>query len=192
VGQVPLTSHGNVTGRLLLATPLTGDFFRRTVVLVLHHDDDGAHGLVLNRPLDAAVSAVLPDWEVHVTPPHRLFQGGPVGMDTAMGLVSIPGGAAEAPLGTSLLFGGLGLVDLDAPPALVVPELSGLRIYAGYSGWGAGQLDDELGAGAWYVVDVEPRDPFQPDTSNLWRSILARQRTSLALVSTHTDDPERN
>lgn len=187
-----MSEHESVAGRLLVATPLTGEFFRRTVVLLLHHDEEGAHGLVLNRPLEAAVSAVLPDWEPHVTPPHLLFQGGPVGLDTAMGLVSIPGDGPDAPLGTSRLFGSLGLVDLDAPPALVVPELSGLRVYAGYSGWGAGQLDDELTAGAWFVVDLEPRDPFQDDTSNLWRSVLARQRTSLALVSTHTDQPERN
>jgi putative transcriptional regulator len=187
-----MSEHVGVAGRLLVATPLTGDFFRRTVVLVLHHDEEGAHGLVLNRPLDAAVSAVLPDWEPHVTPPPVLFQGGPVGLDTAMGLVGLPGDTAEAPMGTSRLFGSLGLVDLDAPPALVVPEVTGLRIYAGYSGWAAGQLDDELEAGAWFVVDLEPRDPFLDDTGNLWRSVLARQRSSLALVSTHTDHPERN
>ena len=180
-------------GRLLLATPLTGDFFRHTVVLVLHHDEEGAHGLVLNKPLDARVSAVLPDWEPHVTPPNALFQGGPVGMDTAMGLVSIPGSAGvEPPLGTSRLFGGLGLVDLDAPLPLVVPELSGLRIFAGYAGWSDGQLDAELAEGAWYVVDLEPRDPFQTEASRLWRDVLARQRSMLSLVATHTEHPEQN
>lgn len=189
-----MADPGSVGGRLLVATPLTGDFFRRTVILVLHHDEEGAHGIVLNKPLDAPVSAVLPDWQDHVTAPHTLFQGGPVGMDTAMGVVSVPGaaGSGDPPLGTSLLFGGLGLVDLDAPPALVVPEVSGLRIFVGYAGWSPGQLDGELVEGAWYVVDAEPRDPFQDDPDTLWRDVLARQRNSLSLVSTWTEHPEQN
>ena len=110
------------TGRLLVATPLTGGDFERAVVLVLHHDDEGAHGLVLNEPLEARVDAVLPQWQDFVTAPGVLFRGGPVGMDTAMGLVSLPGHEGDAPLGTRLLFGGIGLVDLDAPAPLVVPE----------------------------------------------------------------------
>lgn len=188
-----MSDDGGVSGRLLLATPRTGEFFHRTVVLVLHHDDDGAHGLVLNRPLDAEVSAVLPDWQPHVTAPAVLFQGGPVGMDTAIGLVSVPGAVDQSDLlGLSLLFGGLGLVDLDVPPQVVMSELSGLRIYVGYSGWGAGQLDAELALGAWYVVDHEPRDPFQADTTQMWQDILVRQRNTLSLVATHTEHPELN
>jgi putative transcriptional regulator len=188
-----VSEHSWAAGQLLVATPLTGDFFRRSVVLVLHHDEDGAHGLVLNEPLDAEVSAVLPDWQPHVTAPGRLFQGGPVGLDTAMGLVSVPGaGSGEELLGISLLFGGLGLVDLDAPPPVVTPELAALRIFVGYAGWSAGQLDTELADGGWYVVPCEPRDPFQEDTSTLWRDVLVRQRNTLSLVATHTDHPEMN
>lgn len=183
----------SVTGQLLVATPLTGDVFRRTVVLVLHHDEDGAHGLVLNRPLDATVDVVLPEWQEFVTAPGVLFQGGPVGTDTAMGLVSVPGhDVTDPPLGTSLLFGGIGLVDLDAPAPLVVPEIAGFRIFVGYSGWSAGQLDSEITQGAWYVVDREPRDPFSEHPEGLWREVLLRQRNSLSFVTTATDHPELN
>ncbi|GAA1143542.1 YqgE/AlgH family protein [Ornithinicoccus hortensis] len=187
-----MSPHTSTAGQLLVATPLTGDFFRRSVVLVLHHDEEGAHGLVLNSPTEAEVAAVLPEWQPHVTAPGMLFQGGPVGMDTAMGLVSVPGDATDDLLGVSLLFGGLGLVDLDAPPPVVTPEIAGLRIFVGYAGWSPGQLDQELRDGAWYVVACEPRDPFQPDTSGLWRDILVRQRDTLSLVATHTDTPELN
>lgn len=80
-----------LTGRLLVATPQTGgDVFRRSVVLLLHHDEEGAQGIVLNRPLEADVRSVLPTWQAHVTPPGRLFQGGPVGLDSALGLVTVP------------------------------------------------------------------------------------------------------
>ncbi|WP_237565588.1 YqgE/AlgH family protein [Ornithinimicrobium cavernae] len=184
---------GSLAGQLLVATPVTGDFFHRSVVLVLHHDDDGATGITLNKPLEAEVSAVLPDWQPHVTPPGVLFQGGPVQLDSAMGLVSVPGGVAAQTetLGISVLFGGLALVDLDAPPPVVVPEVSGLRIYVGYAGWSAGQLEEELIEGAWYVVEREPRDPFH-DSADLWRDVLVRQRNSLSLVANHTHHPEQN
>jgi putative transcriptional regulator len=180
-------------GRLLVATPLTGDVFERSVVLVLHHDDEGAHGLVLNQPMDAPVHVVLPQWQPFVTEPGVLFRGGPVGNDTAMGLVSVPGHEpGDAPLGTQLLFGGLGLVDLDAPAPLVVPELAAFRIFIGYAGWAAGQLDTEIRQGAWYVVPREPRDPFGEDATGLWREVLLRQRSTLSLVTTWTENPEQN
>lgn len=183
----------DLTGRLLVATPLTGDTFARTVILVLHHGDDGAHGLVLNKPLEASVDVVLPEWQPFVTAPGVLFQGGPVGMDTAMGLVSVPGHeSGDSPLGTQLLFGGIGLVDLDAPAPLVVPELGAFRIFVGYAGWTGGQLEGEIAQGAWYVVAREPRDPFHENAEDLWREVLLRQRNSLSLVTTATDHPELN
>lgn len=190
--STPQQPTGEVTGSLLVATPLTGDPFERSVVLVLHHDDEGAHGLVLNDPLEAQVDAVLPQWQPFVTAPGVIFRGGPVGMDTAMGLVSLPGHEGDAPLGTQLLFGGIGLVDLDAPAPLVVPEFGAFRIFVGYAGWGPGQLDIEIRQGAWYVVPREPRDPFHDDTGDLWREVLLRQRSSVSLVTTYTDSPELN
>lgn len=184
---------GDTTGRLLVSTPLTGPPFERSVILVLHHDQEGAHGIVLNDPLEAQVDAVLPQWQPFVTSPGVLFRGGPVGMDTAMGLVSLPGhDPGDAPLGTQILFGGIGLVDLDAPAPLVVPELGAFRIFVGYAGWSEGQLDGEIRKGAWYVVPREPRDPFHDDTEDLWREVLLRQRSSLSLVTTYTDTPELN
>lgn len=181
----------SLTGRLLVATPRTGGSFHRTVVLVLQHGIQGAHGVVLNRPLDAPVSVVLGPWQDHATAPGVLFRGGPVGQDTAMGLVSVPGEPGDV-LGLSVLFRGVGVVDLDAPPELVVPEISALRIFVGYAGWSPGQLEEELAHGAWSLLDAEARDPFQPDVSHLWQDVLLRQRNSLSLLVTHTDHPERN
>lgn len=186
-----------LSGRLLVAAPGTGGIFTRSVVLLLHHDENGAHGLILNKPLEAPVRAVLPDWHDHVTAPPQVFQGGPVGLDTAMGIIGFPGeatgeGDGSDPVGISLLFGSLGVVDLDVPPDLVTAGASGLRVFAGYSGWQAGQLEAEIGAGAWYVVESEPRDPFTADHGGLWRQVLSRQAGALALLSTHTPHPERN
>lgn len=178
-------------GRLLVASPHTGgEVFDRGVVLVLQHTDDGAHGLVLNKPLNAGVEKVLPAWEGHVSAPGALFQGGPVGLDTALGLVAVPGGTE--PLGIKLLFGAVGVVDLDAPPELVVPAVAGLRVFAGYSGWSAGQLDGEIASGGWYVVDPEPGDVFTETPRTLWRQVLRRQGGPLAWVATYPADPTLN
>lgn len=177
-----------LTGRLLVATPqVAGDVFRRTVILVLHHDDDGAQGVILNKPLDADIDAVLPGWQDVATDPPTVFQGGPVELDSAIGLVTVPGDDAE-PMGVRMLFGGLGLVDLDAPPVLVAPEIAGMRIFAGYAGWGAGQLEGEVRRGDWYVVESEARDPFSPRPDLLWVQVLRRQRGNLAFVSLYPDD----
>jgi putative transcriptional regulator len=181
-----------LVGRLLVATPLLGDpNFRRTVILMLDHNDEGALGIVVNRPLDVDVSAVLPSWQPYVTAPGRLFQGGPVALDSALGVVAVPGDTEE-PVGVKRIIGALGLVDLDTPPEVVCGGVAGLRIYTGYAGWGGGQLEGEIAEGAWYVVDAEARDPFTDEPHRMWSAVLRRQRGDVAFVSTFPDDPARN
>ncbi len=184
-------------GGLLVATPLLDDpNFRRSVVLVLEHDEDGGTlGVVLNRPSEIAVTQVLPSWDALVTGPPVLFEGGPVQTDSALALAVVLSG--EEPLGWRRLQGRaavsrLGTVDLDAPPEILAGEISQMRIFAGYAGWTAGQLENELQEGAWYVVDSEPGDTFHPNPATLWRTVLRRQKGDLALVATFPDDPLLN
>ena len=179
----------DLSGSLLVATPqIEEGVFCRSVVLILHHDDEGAQGVVLNRPMDARVDAVLPDWQAHATAPSVLFEGGPVGLDSALGLVTVPGDVE--PLGVKRLFRGLGLVDLDTPPAIVVPEVAGLRIFAGYAGWSPGQLEDEVSSGSG--TSWSPRAVTRSTTTprSLWARVLRRQRDHLAFVATFPTDPE--
>ncbi len=185
-------STDNATGKLLVATTRTGGtVFRRSVVLVLQHDEAGAQGVVLNHPLHAPVSAVLPSWQDYVTDPPNVFQGGPVALDSALGLVTVPGDQQE-PVGVRRLFGGLGLVDLDVPPQVVMPGVAGLRIFAGYAGWSDGQLEQEIRAGGWYVVESEARDAFTSEPETLWATVLRRQRGNLAFAATLPEDPTMN
>ncbi|GII56362.1 UPF0301 protein [Planotetraspora thailandica] len=183
-------------GRLLVATPLLDDpNFRRSVVYVLEHDENGGTlGVVINRPSEVAVTQVLPSWDPLVTGPSVLFEGGPVQTDSALALAAVLSG--EEPLGWRRLRGRstsrLGTVDLDAPPEILAGEISQMRIFAGYAGWTAGQLESELEEGAWYVVDSEPGDTFNSDPARLWRTVLRRQQGDLALVATFPDDPQQN
>lgn len=204
--ETPL-GPGVTVGSLLVATPLLEDpNFKRTVVLILDHDDeDSTLGVVLNRPSEIDVGQVLPTWTDLVTGPPVLFQGGPVALDSALGIGRVPGGDNSSfgngnptgPVGWRALGGNssagrVGLVDLDAPPALLADTLLQLRVFAGYSGWGAGQLQSEIEEGAWYVVPAEPGDAFTAEPESLWRSVLRRQPGDLALVATFPDDPTLN
>jgi putative transcriptional regulator len=174
-------------GRLLVATPdLQDPNFSRTVVLMLEHSEEGALGVVLNRPLELPVSEVLPDWAASATAPACLFVGGPVSPTSVIGLGRGHGDGAQP------LFDGLATLDLEADPLESAPDLDGLRVFVGYAGWAARQLDDELTAGGWIVVDRLPDDPFSTDPSNLWRAVLRRQGGRLAMFATAPEDPSTN
>ena len=125
---------------LLLATPVLLDpNFADTVVLMLDVGDEGALGVVLNRPTGLAVSEVLSDWGEVVAEPEVLFQGGPVETEGALAVALRSSTEGEA-VGFREVAGPLGLLDLDTPVELVTGSLAGLRIFAGYAGWGSGQL----------------------------------------------------
>jgi len=179
-------------GMLLLATPLLLDpNFVETVVLMLDVNDDGALGVVLNRPTALAVSEVLGGWADVVAEPEVLFQGGPVETDGALA-VAMLGSTVEDNVGFRGVAGQLGLLDLDTPVELVTGSLDGLRIFAGYAGWGAGQLQAEIEEGHWYVVPGRAEDVFRSDATDLWRDVLRRQPGDLAMHSTRPVDPELN
>ncbi|MFD9908249.1 YqgE/AlgH family protein [Streptomyces sp. NPDC059063] len=186
-----MTEVSSLTGRLLVATPALSDpNFDRAVVLLLDHDEEGSLGVVLNRPTPVEVADILEGWGDLAGAPGVVFQGGPVSLDSALGVAVIPGD--EGPLGWRRVHGAIGLVDLEAPPELLASALGSLRIFAGYAGWGPGQLEDELVEGAWYVVESEPGDVSSPDPERLWRAVLRRQRSELAMVATYPDDPSLN
>lgn len=180
-----------LSGRLLVATPQIDDEpFRRSVVFVLDHDKAGALGVIVNRPLPSDVVEVLPDWAGVVNAPACLFDGGPVAMDSALA-VGVLQGDGE-PVGWRPMVGRVGLVDLDLSPDQVSHALSGMRVFAGYAGWSAGQLEDEIDEGAWIVVDAAPDDVLSAAPANLWRSVLYRQGGDLRLLSSYPDDPSDN
>jgi putative transcriptional regulator len=96
------------------------------------------------------------------------------------------------PVGFMALFDDLGTVDLERDPAEVRPAVETVRVYVGYAGWGPGQLDGELAAQGWYVVDAAPEDPWSSRPDTLWRAVLRRQRGPLRLVAGFPDDPSMN
>jgi putative transcriptional regulator len=182
-------------GQLLVATPLLVDpNFERTVVLVLDHDDTGTLGVVLNRPSPVPVGDILHDWQDLVAEPGVLFHGGPVATDSALAVASLPNGQdpESDPVGFRRLFGETGIIDLDTPTELLDHAISRMRIFAGYAGWGVGQLVAEIEEGSWYVVPPESGDVFGASPDGLWSRVLRRQPGELAWVSTRPADPTLN
>jgi putative transcriptional regulator len=179
------------TGRLLVAEPMLGDpNFDRTVVLMVQHTADGALGLVLNRPTDVAVADALPEWGSVATDPGVLHLGGPVEEHSGWCLAR-----AREPDGLDgfvPVVGDLGLVDLELDPADVAASFHAVRLYAGYSGWGPGQLEHEIASDTWFVADAEPADPFLPEGPGLWKRILARQGGPIARLALFPPDPSLN
>jgi putative transcriptional regulator len=187
----------SLSGRLLVATPLLGDpNFRRTVILIVEDEpEEGTLGVVLNRPTEVQVGQVLESWTDLVTGPTVVFKGGPVSPNSALALALAQGD--EEPLGWRSLDGSslmsqIGLVDLEAPPELLAGGITSLRVFAGYAGWGPGQLQAEVDEGAWYVLSGEPSDAFLAEPEQLWPAVLRRQGGDFAIVATYPDDPMLN
>lgn len=182
-------------GRLLVATPpLTDPNFDRTVVLMLEHTHEGALGVVLNRPSEVRVREQLPAWAGTVGDPDRVFMGGPVQEDAVIALGLARADAMPAP-GLEVfqpVWGTVGTVDLTARPDDVGVPLTGVRVFAGYAGWGAGQLEDELAEGAWIVVDALPDDVVTTRPEELWWEVLGRQGGELAWLALYPRDVDSN
>ena len=194
-------ARSGLTGKLLVATPVLGDpNFTRTVILVLEHGHAGALGLILNNPMGVPVVEILDAWtdEAAQAPPAVMFSGGPVSPVAIIGLVRAPrpqpghlGIDGWQPKGWHDVLGGIGTVDLSVPPE-DQPELDGVRLFSGYSGWSADQLDEEIEDGAWFCLEAIEADLLTEQPERLWHDVLKRQGGQLALLATFPPHPSLN
>ncbi len=178
----------SLQGQLLIASPgLLDPNFRRTVVLVTEHTDEGAAGLVLNRPSPAAVVDVVPQLEPLVDDGEQVWLGGPVQQNAVLVLGEFvdPDDAAVP------LFGSLGFPSLDEPEEVVGATVR-RRVFAGYAGWGAGQLEDELARDDWIVEPSLTDDAFTEEPDALWSDVLRRKGGVYELVARMPEDPSVN
>jgi putative transcriptional regulator len=175
-------THG---GRLLVATQGLGDpNFSSTVVLLIEHDADGAFGVVLNRPGDVPISEALAPWAAVAAEPPVLFDVGPVQPEGVLALGRRRDGVAEA-----AVLPGVEVVDLCEDAVVASAAYRSVRLFAGYAGWGPGQLEAEIADGGWFVVDADPSDVTTAHPDGLWRVVLARQG---GLFLTVAEDPSLN
>jgi putative transcriptional regulator len=176
----------SLRGSLLIAGPqLLDPNFRRTVVLVADHGDEGAMGVILNRPSGMTVSDAAPDLEPLIGPDAPIFAGGPVQPTSGVVLAEVAE-ADEPVFGDVVLVPGLGeLTD-------VIDGAEHVRVFAGFAGWGPGQLDDELGRDDWIVEPAQVSDVFSEEPESLWGNVLERKGGQYALLARMPDDPSQN
>jgi putative transcriptional regulator len=177
----------SLQGKLLVSSPaLVDPNFRKTVVLIAHHDDDGAMGLVLSRPSDVSAVDAVPVLDGIPGADDPVFVGGPVQPEAFMVLAEFDDvGQAAAPI-----MNGLGFMPADAEPDELA--IRRLRLFAGYSGWGGGQLEAELAEDSWIVVDAIPDDVFADDPDELWRGVIHRKGGPFSLMENMPFDPGLN
>ena len=178
----------SLQGQLLIASPaLLDPNFRRTVVLVTEHTEEGAAGLVLNRPSPVGVAEVVPALEPLADDGEQVWVGGPVQTDAVLVL----GEFADPEDAAVPLFGSLGFPSLEEPEE-VVTATTRRRVFAGYAGWGAGQLEDELERDDWIVEPAAADDPFTDAPEALWSDVLRRKGGVYELVARMPEDPSLN
>jgi putative transcriptional regulator len=180
----------SLRGKLILASPtLTDPNFARTVVLIAEHTEEGAMGLVLNRPAESTVSDAVPDLAWLTDANAQVYVGGPVAETAVIVLAEF-----ERPeVAGALVDGDLGFVGTDADdPDALDGAIRRARVFAGHAGWGPGQLEGELEEEAWIIEPPQREEIFTEDAQGLWASVLRRKGQRYALLSTMPLDPSLN
>jgi putative transcriptional regulator len=180
----------SLRGKLILASPVLRDpNFARAVVLIAEHTDDGAMGLVLNRPAAASVGEAVPDLSWLAGDDDPVYVGGPVAETAVIVLAEFD----RPELAGALVEDDLGFIGADADDA---DRLDGAirraRVFAGHAGWGPGQLEDELGEEAWIVEAPLREEIFTVEPEDLWATVLRRKGNRYALLATMPLDPSVN
>jgi putative transcriptional regulator len=179
----------SLRGHLLVAAPdLLDPNFRRTVVLVGEHGEEGAMGIVLNRPSEVTVDEAIPALAEIVDGDGLVHVGGPVQPQA----IVVLGEFDEPERAGVLVFGAVGFLPGEIDDADAVGDLARARVFAGYAGWGPGQLETELEEAAWIVEPADPADVFTADPDALWSSVLRRKGGPFTLLATMPLDPSLN
>jgi putative transcriptional regulator len=179
----------SLRGQILVAAPLLTDpNFHRTVILVGEHGAEGAMGVVLNRPSPVAVSEALAPLSRIVDDGDVVYVGGPVQTDAVIVLADFvePGRSA------GVVFDSVGFVPGEVEDSADLGPLRRARVFVGYSGWGPGQLENELDEQAWILAEATTDDVFAQDAERLWTRVLRRLGGAYAVLALMPDDPRVN
>jgi putative transcriptional regulator len=178
----------SLKGQLLIAGPgLLDPNFRHTVVLIGEHGEGGALGVVLNRASETAVADALPELAPLADDLGAVHVGGPVQPSAIVVLADF----VEPERSSGLVLDTVGFLPAETDPE-ALGEVRRARVYAGYAGWGPGQLDGELEEGSWILEPALPDDVFTDDPESLWSAVLGRKGGPYGFLATMPPDPSLN
>ena len=179
---------GSLTGRLLLSNASLFDpNFRKTIVLVGHHDEEGAVGVVLNRQLEVTVDEAVPPLAELVPPGEPLFLGGPVQQQAAVVVAEFD----DPSVAGVIAFDRVGFLPEEADHEHL-EGVTRVRVFAGYAGWGPGQLEAELDEDAWIVTAAHADDVFASEPDRLWDAVVERLGPRYEVMRLLPEDPSLN
>ena len=179
----------SLQGKLLVAGPgLVDPNFRRTVLLIGEHGEEGAMGVVLNRASTVRVADAVPPMAPAVAPDELVYIGGPVQPQAVVVLADF----VDRERAEALVLESVGFLPDELDDLSEAGELRSVRVFAGYAGWAPGQLEDELEEGSWLVLPARVADVFTADPDGLWSEVLRREGGGLAVLATLPDDPHVN
>ena len=179
----------SLRGHLLVAGPdLLDPNFRRSVILVGEHGAEGAMGVILNRPSPVSVSDAVPPLADLVDDTDRVHVGGPVQPQAILVLGDFRNPAEAA----ALVLGSIGFLPGEIETAADGGSLARARVFAGYAGWGPGQLESEIAEESWILEPALPADVFTEEADALWSAVLRRKGGAFAVLASMPVDPTRN
>jgi putative transcriptional regulator len=179
----------SLRGQLLIAGPdLVDPNFRRAVVLISEHGEEGAMGVVLNRPSDHSVAEAVPDLADLVEPDEPVHVGGPVQPSGVVVLAEFEDTSSAA----AVVLDDVGFLSAEADMEALEDVTRRVRVFAGISGWGPGQLESELERDDWIIEPALPSDVFTQEPDQLWSEVLDRKGGEYALVARMPLDPSLN
>jgi len=178
----------NFAGSLLVAHPnMLDPNFRRTVLFISAHDpDDGAIGVIINRPLEKNVADLVTEASLKDQADVPVFFGGPVGSNQLMLA------AFEWHKGQGLKLNQQVLDAIGPMPSFAEHEDAAVRAFLGYAGWSAGQLEAEMKQKAW-ILQKPSRSTLKPERlSRLWFDIMNKLGPWYRMLAAAPDDPSLN
>ncbi len=178
----------SLRGKLLVASPaLVDPNFARSVVLITEHSEEGAMGIVLNRPSEALAGEVVPEL-AEIAGGEPVYVGGPVQPDAIVLLAEFSDPEAAAWIVTA----DVGLAGAETDLERLSESVRRGRVYAGYSGWAPGQLEAEIELDSWIIEPPLPAELFPDDPEELWSAVLERKGGQFRLIARMPEDPSQN
>jgi putative transcriptional regulator len=178
----------SLRGHVLVAGPaLLDPNFRRTVVLVGEHGEEGALGVVLNRPSAVTVAEAVPPLAGLVDDGDHVWVGGPVQPEA----IVVLGEFDDPEQAAAVVVGSVGFLPTEVDPE-ELGTLARARVFAGYAGWGPGQLESELAEDSWIVEQALPDDVFCAEADSLWPAVLRRKGGPYSVLALMPPDPSMN
>ncbi|MBK9334211.1 MAG: YqgE/AlgH family protein [Ignavibacteria bacterium] len=179
----------DLKGRLLLSAPFLNDIFKRSVILITENNKEGSVGFILNKETDFKLHEIIEDFPEFNS---KVFIGGPVQQDS-LNFIHRAGDILNDSyeISDGIYWGG----NIDHLKLLIESNAlssDDFRFFLGYSGWGSGQLENELSTKSWYLGNPDPDNIFNDESSSLWSKILRRMGNEYSVISTFPEDPSLN